>query len=164
MIATEATQPRPFTGRRMLFTVLGFFGVVIGANVALALFAIDSWTGLVVENSYVASQHFNEDLARARKQQALGWTSTLGYAGGEIRLRLAGRNGEPLPGMTVQAVLRRPTHEGEDRTLALVATGTGSYTAAVALPAGTWNADVAATDRLGRHYQRTFRLWAAKEN
>lgn len=156
------TAPKPFTGRRMLAVMLGFFGVVIGVNAALAIFSSTSWTGLVVKNSYVASQHFNEYLARARRQQALGWRSTLGYAGGALHFNLMGRDGAPLPGMRVEVTLRRPTHEGEDRRVVLTPSTGGGYGGALALPKGTWNADVAATDTIGRHYQRAFRLWVGE--
>lgn len=160
MTITRASPPKPFTGRHMLAVIGGFFGVVIGVNAALAIFASTSWTGLVVKNSYVASQHFNEDLARAHRQQALGWRSTLGYVGGDLRFNLSGRDGAPLPGMTVEVTLRRPTHEGEDRRVALTPSPYGGYDAALDLPKGTWNADVEVRDALGRHYQRAFRLWA----
>ena len=39
--------------------MLAFFGVIIAVNVVMATLASTSWTGLVVENSYVASQEFN---------------------------------------------------------------------------------------------------------
>ena len=158
----NATVPKPFTGRRMLAVMLGFFGVVIGVNVALAILASTSWTGLVVKNSYVASQHFNEDLARAHRQQALGWRSTLGYAGGNLSFTLSGRDGAPLSGMSVEVPLRRPTHEGEDRRVSLMPSTRGGYAVALALPKGTWNADVAVHDSLGRDYQRAFRLWVGE--
>lgn len=151
--------PRTFTGRHMLMVMIGFFGVVIGVNMLLATLAADTWTGLVVENAYVASQEFNEDLARARQQQALGWHSTLSYAGGALHLSIVAHNGKPLPGLSVTAILQRPTHEGEDRKLALEPSPAGGYAAAVSLPRGTWNAEVEASDAQGRSYHRTFRLW-----
>ena len=157
-----ATVPKPFTGRRMLAVMLGFFGVIIGVNATLAILASTSWTGLVVKNSYVASQHFNEDLARAHRQQALGWRSTLGYAGGSLQFTLSDRDGAPLSGMSVEITLRRPTHEGEDRRVVLRPSTGGSYAVALALPKGTWNADVAVNDSRGRDYQRAFRLWVGE--
>lgn len=162
MTTNGTNVPRQFTGRRMLAVMIGFFGVVIAVNVALAVLASTSWSGLVVENSYVASQHFNEDLAQAHRQQALGWRSTMSYAGGGLHFDLTDRDGVPLPGMTVEATLRRPTHEGEDRHVVLTSSTGGGYGVALDLQKGAWNADVAAVDTLGRHYQRAFRLWAGE--
>ncbi|MBI1181275.1 MAG: cytochrome oxidase [Alphaproteobacteria bacterium] len=150
---------RPFTGRKMLAVVVSFFAVVIAVNIFLAVAANETWTGLVVENSYVASQHFNEELADARRQQGLGWHAALSYADGGLRLQMTDSQGLPLPDMTVTAVVQRPTHEGEDRQLTLAAKTGGLYVATAALPAGTWNAEIVAVDRLGRHYRRDFRLW-----
>ena len=160
---SATTQPKPFTGRHMLAVMVGFFAVVIGVNVTLALFAAETWTGLVVQNAYLASQHFNEDLATARRQQALGWHSSLAYGRGILRLDVAGAKGAALPGLTVAVTLRRPTHEGEDRRLALLPAASGRYQATVDLPRGTWNAEVEATDPLGRPYRRDFRLWVGED-
>ena len=54
------TAPKEFTGRHMLAIMLAFFGTIIAVNLVMAIFASRSWTGLVVKNSYVASQEFNE--------------------------------------------------------------------------------------------------------
>ena len=58
-------MPRQVTGRHVLLWMVLFFGVVVSANLTMAFFATESWTGLVVKNSYDASQLFNEDLDRA---------------------------------------------------------------------------------------------------
>ena len=68
---------RPFTGRHMAIIIISFFAVIIAVNLTMAYFARSSWTGLVVKNSYVASQSFNRDAEIARQQQALGWQMTL---------------------------------------------------------------------------------------
>ncbi|ESZ68246.1 hypothetical protein X726_32300 [Mesorhizobium sp. L103C105A0] len=75
-------KPREFTGRHMLATVLAFFGVVIAVNLTMATLANTSWTGLVVENTYVASQQFNKKAEEGRAQAALGWTGQLTIAWG----------------------------------------------------------------------------------
>ncbi|TIS18850.1 MAG: cytochrome oxidase, partial [Mesorhizobium sp.] len=58
-MSIDTQKPREFTGRHMLISILAFFAVVIGVNLTMATFAHRSWTGLVVENTYVASQQFN---------------------------------------------------------------------------------------------------------
>lgn len=58
-MSANTQKSRAFTGRHMLATILTFFGVVIAVNLTMATLASTSWTGLVVENTYVASQQFN---------------------------------------------------------------------------------------------------------
>ncbi|TIV56739.1 MAG: cytochrome oxidase, partial [Mesorhizobium sp.] len=84
-MSAEMPKPREFTGKHMLVSILAFFAVVIGVNVTMATLALKSWTGLVVENTYVASQQFNEEAKKGRAQAALGWTGTLTVASGEVR-------------------------------------------------------------------------------
>lgn len=162
MIPIGDTVSRPFTGRHMLAVMLGFFGIVVGVNLALAFFATRSWTGLVVDNAYVASQHFNEDLEKARQQQALGWRSAMTYRDGVLHVDVRTRSGAALPGLDVRAALQRPTHEGEDRSIDLRPAPDGGYAGRLAVPAGTWNATVQAVDGQGRRYHRDFRLWVGE--
>ena len=48
-----------FTGWHMLGVIGLFFGTIISVNFYMAYQAVHSWSGLVVENTYVASQQFN---------------------------------------------------------------------------------------------------------
>ena len=84
----STTRTAEFTGRHMLAIMLVFFGLIIGVNVTMAVFASTSWTGLVVKNAYVASQEFNAKAAEARAQAALGLTAMLTIADGTIAYRL----------------------------------------------------------------------------
>ena len=49
-------RPTEFTGYHMLGVLVLYFGTIITVNLVMARFAITTWTGLVVENTYVASQ------------------------------------------------------------------------------------------------------------
>ncbi|MGE3830257.1 MAG: FixH family protein, partial [Parvibaculaceae bacterium] len=73
---TTASEWR-VTGRFVFVLLVAFFGVIIAVNVTMAVFASRTWTGLVVENGYVASQHFNSELEQLRRQDKLGWTQRL---------------------------------------------------------------------------------------
>ncbi|RWI43901.1 MAG: cytochrome oxidase, partial [Mesorhizobium sp.] len=92
-MSTDTRKPREFTGRHMLVSILAFFAVVIGVNLTMATLARRSWTGLVVENTYVASQQFNERAREGRAQAALGWKGKLTIASGEVRYSLADAQG-----------------------------------------------------------------------
>jgi nitrogen fixation protein FixH len=56
----------------MAAIMVAFFAVVIAVNVYMARLASSTFTGVVVENSYVASQHFNRWLDEARAEERLG--------------------------------------------------------------------------------------------
>ena len=47
---------RKFTGWHMTAILVGFFAIVISVNLFMARAAIGSFGGVVVDNSYVASQ------------------------------------------------------------------------------------------------------------
>ena len=53
---------REFTGYHMVAVMTLFFGTIISVNLLMAWYANTSWSGLVVKNSYVASQEFNGKL------------------------------------------------------------------------------------------------------
>jgi nitrogen fixation protein FixH len=135
----------PFTGRHMLAVVLLFFGTIIGVNVVMVVSATGTFPGLVVKNSYVASQNFNRTLAEARAQDESGWRMELAADAGVLALRLADRDGVPLRRLAVTAAAGRPSTTGEDRTLVLVEDETG-YRAAEALPPGLWEIAIEARE------------------
>lgn len=137
--------PRPFTGRHMLVITVCFFAVVVGVNITMAVISGSSWTGLVVDNSYVASQEYQDKLDAHRVQAAAGWVSALDYDGARIRLEVVA-NGAPvlLDGLRVR--LNRPIGTRDDKLLDLVLQPDGSHMAEVVLGAGMWEALVSATD------------------
>ena len=65
---------RRFTGWHFTAIIVAFFGVVVAVNLTMAMFATRTFGGVVVENSYVASQKYNGWLDAARRQDQLGWT------------------------------------------------------------------------------------------
>ena len=133
----------PFTGRHMLLVVLLFFGTIIAVNIAMVVAATGTFPGLVVKNSYVASQHYNQLLESARIQNEAGWQVELAAPDGVITFRLADRDGVARQRLQVTALAGRPSSTLEDRLIDLVE-GPGGYTAAEKLPAGLWDIDVEA--------------------
>jgi nitrogen fixation protein FixH len=129
-------QVRPFTGRHMAAIMIGFFAVVIAVNVTMARMAIGTFGGVVVENSYVASQHFNRWLDEAASESALGWKADFARgADGRVMLALVGPTGTPAQ---VTAVARHPLGRQPDRALQFGPAGPGRYVSQEALPAGRW--------------------------
>ena len=150
---------RTFTGWHMAAIMISFFAVIIAVNLTMAFFARSSWTGLVVANSYVASQSFNRDAAIARQQQALGWQMQLSVKREAVQLSIRDRENQAMAGLRIRAVLQRPTDEAGDQVLKLQESGAGIYESSAAIGGGVWVADITAekSDKeLARFVQRIF--------
>jgi nitrogen fixation protein FixH len=117
----------------MAAILAGFFGVVIGVNLVMATFATRTFGGVVVENSYVASQKFNSWLDEERAQEKLGWNPTLGVDGSRrVTLSLKVADASVL-GRAEHPLGRQP-----DVALSFIASQ-GSYRSVKPLPPGRWN-------------------------
>jgi nitrogen fixation protein FixH len=146
----------------MLAIMIAFFGVIIGANVTMAIFAGSSWTGLVVSNSYVASQEFNAKVAGARRQAALGWTSRLDIADGKISFALTDRSGDPVTVEGAQLSFHRPVTTEEDTVLALKPAADGAAGVDWPMRDGVWIVEIAAEAGLDHPYRERMRVVVAQ--
>jgi len=134
----RAQSQREFTGRHMLAIMLAFFGVIVAVNLTMAWFAGNSWTGLVVKNSYVASQQYNDKLRAAEVQRQRGWQTRLSYQDGSFSFRLADRAGDPVVLDGLAMSVGRPATEVQDHRVALQKKAAGHYTAQLRLAPGLW--------------------------
>ena len=134
----------PFTGRRMIAAMAAFFGVIIAVNLIMAAFAMQSWTGLVVKNAYVASQEFNARAEAGRARTALGWHGELAYRQGELRYSLRQADGSAVPVKGIEVELGRPAHEADDTRLVLLPKADGNFSGGIVLADGQWIARVSA--------------------
>ncbi|ANT54347.1 MULTISPECIES: FixH family protein [Mesorhizobium] len=157
-MSANTQKSREFTGRHMLFTILAFFGVVIAVNLIMATLANTSWTGLVVENSYVASQEFNKKAEEGRAQASLGWKSRLTIAGGEIRYSLADAAGKPVALHGVKVIFRHPAYEKGDESITLALASGQEYAARHTLRNGVWIIEVDADAGLAKSYREVRRV------
>ena len=138
------TQPvrKPFTGYHMFAIMVAFFGVVIGVNVTMARLAARSFGGEVVDNSYVASQHFNRWLDEAAREKALGWKISANRdEHGRVALVV---DGVTASNLKVSAIARHPLGITKDRPLSFVATGAGHFLSREALPLDRWRLRIVA--------------------
>lgn len=153
---------REFTGTHMLVIMVLFFGTIVTVNVTMARFAFSSWTGLVVENSYVASQHFNEDVADRRRQASLGYVLAAAYSNETVNVDLT-RSDRPLGIVAIEGTVGRPATAMEDSALDFVLTGKGVAKAAMQLAPGLWQADVTVTSSDGEDFARSLRFTVTPE-
>lgn len=155
----DQTAPgRPFTGWHMLAIIVAFFAVIIGVNLWMAISAARTWTGLEVENSYVASQEFNEKLKVAHARDAAGWKGGLAYEGGALVFTLNGADGAPVDATTVEVEVHRPIGVEGDRTIILQRRPDGTYGAPIALDPGVWIAAIRASLPDAPDYEHHARL------
>jgi nitrogen fixation protein FixH len=153
-----ASAPKEFTGRHMLIIVLAFFGTIIAVNLVMATFARTSWTGLVVKNSYVASQEFNKKAAEGRAQAARNWHPALELRPGTVSFRLNDSAGVSVPLKSVGVTFRRPAYEAEDFMINLARRGDGTFAAQADIRDGIWIIEASADFGDAHPYRDTRRV------
>lgn len=148
------------------YIFVGGFVVVVGVNAALAFFATSSFTGLETEGAYQKGLEYNQNIALAKAQEALGWQvdtqvtpGPIGADGVQAKVAVSyrDRDGRPVEGLEVTADIIRPTAKGLDQHVTLAPMGNGTYGGSYQLPAkGVWDMDVAANgaDVSYQHAQR----------
>ncbi len=141
---------KEFTGRMAFLTFTGFFVVIISVNMAMSYFALGTFPGLEVENSYVASQEFNGKLAQ---QMRLGWRVELGYDGKTLSLDIRDRDGQPAKVAEIDATIGRATTDRFDRKLSLVLKD-GRFIEPIALKPGKWEVRFVARAADGTAFQQ----------
>ncbi|PBB39674.1 MULTISPECIES: FixH family protein [Mesorhizobium] len=157
-MSTHTRNTREFTGRHMLLTILGFFGVVVAVNLTMAALASKSWTGLVVENTYVASQLFNKKAEEGRAQAALGWTGNLTIARSEVRYSLSDATGKQVPVHGVKILFRHPAYEAKDKSVTLAFASAQEFAGQDVPEDGVWIVEVDADVGLAEPYRDVRRI------
>lgn len=145
---------KELTGRGVLMITVGAFAIIIGVNLVMAFFAINTFPGLEVQNSYVASQGFNQRLS---SQRALGWTTEADLTGGRLRLQVTADDGAPVEVSSLDVTLGRPTTEREDIHPDMHYTQ-GAYVADVDVDYGNWNLHIVATAADGTEFRQRLGL------
>lgn len=132
---------RPFTGRKMAVILVSFFAVVVAVNVLMARLASSTFGGVVVDNSYVASQQFNGWLKEAKSDRSLGWKGQIArHADNLAVITLTDSAGKPIASAKVTAVAEHPLGQRPTTALVLHETASGVYSAH--LEPGRWRLNV----------------------
>jgi nitrogen fixation protein FixH len=157
------TDASLLTGRAVLLTLLGFFGVVVGVNIVMVTLAIGTMPGLENDKPYQVGLAYNAEIEAARAAAARHWTVTShvsrdskGRATVSVEARDAG--GALINGLTVSVRLLRPTDQRSDRAMELRERAPGSYQGEAAdVAAGAWDVEIdaaRASERLFRSRNR----------
>jgi nitrogen fixation protein FixH len=129
MTPSRQDRPREVTGRTVLFWLIGFFGFVFIVNAIMVRAATSTFGGVKTQSSYRAGQTFEGEVARATRQQALGW---------RVEGSLAGRGGKAVLGLTAGARLAHPADERLDHVIALGRIGAGQFRGEAGAHPGQW--------------------------
>lgn len=159
---THALTRRVSNDQWIPWSFVAFFGVVVLVNGIMIYVAFSTWTGISDENanSYRQGLTYNDRLAEAEAQHALGWRAdasfdSIGLGAGQLRFHLTDDNGTPLTGADVAATILRPTHPGHDFATSMPAgDALGTYSADITFPLpGQWDIRIVA-----EHPNGTYRL------
>ncbi|MEO0329649.1 MAG: FixH family protein [Pseudomonadota bacterium] len=146
-----------FTGKHMALLMISFFGIIISVNLSMAILASKSWTGLVVKNSYVASQQFNHDLIAANEQKASGLYSDLEYMNGVLRFTLFDVSGSAIPANKLLVQIGRPAFEQQDRQTSFDTYNNNTGQLSLNLQPGIWAVKITGNVEK-RNYRRDARF------
>jgi len=139
---TDTRKPKAFTGRHMTAILVAFFAVVIAVNLTMARFAMSTFGGKVVENSYVASQHYNEWLKRADAQDRLGWDARITLDAGRHVLLAIRNNDVPLDGVRAAATINHSVGRIAPAALRFEPAAGGGLRSVEPLAIGRWRLDL----------------------
>ena len=128
------------TGRKVLAIAVSAFGLIIAVNLIMAYFAVNTFSGLVVRNSYIASQGFDET---RDAQEALGWTVDLNHDGEALRIAITGTDGIAVRPDRLEVTVGRPTTQRDDMVVDIQSTASG-YAGLAQLSPGNWRVEISA--------------------
>lgn len=135
---------REFTGWHMTTILVSFFLVVISVNLLMARFALSTFGGTVVDNSYVASQNFNHWLATAETQRKAGWAATIKLdAARRVTLQLSRPEGAQ-DGVALHGVATHVLGREDPISLTFHQNRSGLWESQTPLPNGRWEVKVEA--------------------
>lgn len=143
MMRAAPRARRPFTGWHMTIILVAFFVVVMSVNIFMAVSAVSTFGGTVVDNSYVASQKFNGWLDAARRQQQMGWRRAIALDDTRhVRVTLTDQADQPVSAGIITGRAIHPLGRAPEVKLSFQGMGHGVYRALQPLPAGRWQVRV----------------------
>ena len=127
----EPRKEWTITGRFVLISLLLFFVVVATVNGIMMTLAIKTFSGIDAKNGYELSQGYNKEIARAQAQAERGWKADIGFLRIDEKARLTmtlrDKDGGPVSGLVMSALLRHPLIKLRDHALVLHEIAPGTY-------------------------------------
>lgn len=140
---------KEITGRHVFGMFALGFGTIIAVNFTLAWQAVQTFPGLEVKNSYVASQSYDTDRAA---QVALGWDVAARLESDVLFVTFA-KDGRPVAPKIESAVFGRATSVVADQSPDFTFDGV-AYVAQVDGGPGNWNLRIVARASDGTRFQQ----------
>ncbi|MBA2401040.1 MAG: FixH family protein [Bradyrhizobium sp.] len=142
---SRSRASKPLTGRKVFFMLVAFFGVVIGVNLVMMRFAIQTLPGTEVDSAYSASLAYGREIVAARDQNVRNWkvdahVERSGQGGATLQIEARDNNGRPMSGLQFQGRFKRPTDRRADLPVILAEVGIGVYRgSALTIAPGQWD-------------------------
>lgn len=128
-------SPKAFTGFHAAGILVLFFGVIVTVNFTMAGYASSTFGGVVVKNSYVASQNYNGWLQQAKEQKSWGWdVSSHWREDGRVAVTLGNVPGEAV----IQGLARHPVGRAPETPLTFRKADDGTFISDQKLSANRW--------------------------
>lgn len=164
----DQSKSTPASGRPkgswIPWVFVGLFGIVLIANGTMITVAISTFTGMETTSAYKKGIDYNQRLAAASAQKALGWQASLEAVKASdtgtmaITFALEDKASAPIVAADVTARIDRPLQDGFEQVMTLREIGSGRYSADIDLPMkGQWEVQVTAEAR-GERFQITDRI------
>lgn len=152
-------RQREITGRFVLFCVVGFFAVVFAVNAALVRFATSTFGGIEVASSYQAGLKFRDDIAQARRQDALHWSvdgklDRQPSGNVELEISVDAPDRAQIAGVELDAGLAHPADNRRDRRIVMRQVSVGHFRGTLPVNAGQWELKLDLSNN-GRHMFRS---------
>jgi nitrogen fixation protein FixH len=146
-----APLPRSVTGRHVLIGLVIFFGIMFVANGLLVYYAVSTFSGGDRPNPYRSGLNYNETIAEAEQQAALGWSTEADYDEGARRLtlRFTDAAAAPVTGLSLSGTVARPAVDSHDRAVTFREWNEGTYVSDVTLDPGNWVLSVESSKQEG---------------
>jgi nitrogen fixation protein FixH len=153
---SEAASPR--RSGWIPYAFIGAMLFVVAVNGGLVYAALSTFTGVTVGQAYDRGRAYNDVIAEAERQEALGWTPELVLSAETLRVNVRDRAGVPVTGR-LEGFLLRPI-EGSTLPLELTPVMAGQWAALVSPKPGQWEARLRLTTADGRRLDIRQRLLA----
>lgn len=156
-------KKKTISGWHVMAGFIGFFLIVITANVIMTYYALGTWQGVETEDAYIKGLNYNRQLEQAQNQQNSQWKISLDQlpklqSGDRIALSLI----HPTYNTDVSKVSAefiRPVEQGYDFEVELRGQEKHNYASPVTFPLkGNWKVLVTVTFKDGAEMYMTDRM------
>jgi len=140
-------------GRFVPWVIAAFYMTFMATLIGFVVIAYRNPPSEVTTEAYEKGLAYNQTLAKASVEDALGWHSVVTYERGVVRFELRDSRRMPITGAVAKAWFVHPDDAASDRSVDLIAIDDGVYLASLPLPnTGLWTVHVTA-EKQGRQYQ-----------